>query len=111
MYVRNEYKQLGSQVSLDSELMPNSSDTHPLSPLTSLPGSHTVNRKLSEGKVLVLLQNRIWFIFDIAESSLAIFIKNKNSITIQPFTLKKLIFTFRKNMHKAFIDIFIAAKN
>lgn len=78
-------------------LLDQNPSTHPLSLPTSCPCSHTVHRKLSEGNVLVLLQNRIQFIFDIAEFSLAVCVKTR---PLQPCTLRKLIFTSRQNMYR-----------
>lgn len=89
MYTRNEYNKVISQVCLD-----NWTDGKLLWYPSSLTSKLT-SRKLREGEVLVLLQNRIQFIFDIAENTLAVFIKNMNSITIHEFTLWKLIFMYR----------------
>lgn len=108
MYIRNEYKQIGRQVCLDSWTDAKLVWYPPSFTSSSFPRLHTVSRKLGEGKVLVLLQNRIQFIFDITEISLAVLYKNKNSITIKPFTLRTL---FLQNMHKTFIDVVVVIQN
>lgn len=89
MYTMNEYNKVINQVCSDTW-----TDGKLLWYLSSLTYNLT-SRKLREGEVLVLLQNRIQFNFDITESSLAVFIKNMKSITMHEFTLWKLIFMYR----------------